>query len=48
MKRQRKSITRGGNWLDFAGETFQHNDDRLTYEIPEEEILYNPNITYQN
>lgn len=48
MKRQRKSITRGGNWLDFAGETFQHNDDRLTYEIPEEEILYNPNISDQN
>ena len=48
MKRQRKSITRGDNALDFAGVTMQHNDDRLTYEIPEEEILYNPNITDQN
>ena len=48
MKRQRKSITRGDNALDFAGVTMQHNDDRLTYEIPEEEILYNPNISKQN
>ena len=48
MKRQRKSITRGSNWLDYAGETFSHNDDRLTFEIPENEILFNPNITEQN
>ena len=48
MKRQRKSITRGSNALDFSGVTMQHNDDRLTYEIPEEEILYNPNISDQN
>lgn len=48
MKRQRKSVTRGSNALDFAGITIEHNDDRLTYEVPEEEILYNPNISNQN
>ena len=48
MKRQRQSRTRGANWLDFAGETFQHNDDRLSYELPENELLFNPFIDDQN
>ena len=48
MKRQRKTITRGSNWLDFTGESFNHNDDKLTFEIPEDEILFNPNISGQN
>ena len=48
MKRQRKTITRGSNWLDFTGESFNHNDDKLTFEIPENEILFNPNISGQN
>ena len=48
MKRQRKTITRGSNWLDFTGDSFNHNDDKLTFEIPTNEILFNPNITGQN
>ena len=34
MKRRRMTKTRGANWLDYAGDSFNHNDDRLTYEIP--------------
>lgn len=48
MKRQRNTITRGSNWLDFKGDSFNHNDDKLTFEIPESELLFNPNITSQN
>jgi hypothetical protein len=48
MKRRRMTKTRGANWLDYAGESFNHNDDRLTYEIPQSEILFNPNISDQN
>jgi hypothetical protein len=48
MKRQRQSRTRGANWLDYKGETFSHNDERLTYELPTNELLFNPNITDQN
>ena len=48
MKRQRKTITRGSNWLDYSGDSFEHNDDKLTFEIPENEILFNPNISGQN
>ena len=48
MKRQRQSRTRGDNWLDYKGETFSHNDERLTYELPTNELLFNPNITEQN
>jgi hypothetical protein len=48
MKRRRMTKTRGANWLDYAGDSFNHNDDRLTYEIPQSEILFNPNISDQN
>jgi len=48
MKRQRQSRTRGANWLDLAGETFSHSDDRLTYEIPQNELLFNTNYSDQN
>ncbi len=48
MKRLRKTITRGSNWLDFAGQSFDYNDERLTFEIPEIEIRNNPNISEQN
>jgi hypothetical protein len=39
MKRQIKSVTRGCNALDFAGITIEHNDDRITYEIPEKKFF---------
>ena len=48
MKRRRETRTRGANWLDFVGESFSHNDERLTYEIPQDEILFNSNINDQN
>ena len=48
MKRNKATITRGSNWLDFAGESFSHNDEDLTFEIPEEEIRDNPLLNDQN
>jgi hypothetical protein len=48
MKRRRETRTRGANWLDNAGESFLHTDERLTYEIPQAEITFNPNLTEQN
>lgn len=48
MKRNQASITRGSNHLSFIGETIQHNDDRLTFEIPQREIQDNPFINDQN
>jgi hypothetical protein len=48
MKRRRETRTRGANWLDFAGQSFNHNDERLTFEIPQAEIIGNPNISTQN
>jgi hypothetical protein len=48
MKRRRETRRRGPNWLDNAGESFPHTDERLTYEIPQEEILFNPNLSTQN
>jgi hypothetical protein len=48
MKRRKESRTRANNWLDFAGETFSHDDERLTFEIPQDEITGNPLISDQN
>ena len=48
MKRNQATITRGANWLDFAGDSFSYDDDKLTYEIPEVEIRDNPLINDQN
>jgi hypothetical protein len=48
MKRRRETRKRGPNWLDNAGEFFLHTDERLTYEIPQAEITFNPNLTEQN
>ena len=48
MKRRRETRTRGSNWLDFAGQSFNHNDEELTYEIPQNEILFNTNLGGQN
>lgn len=48
MKRRRETRTRGANWLDFAGQSFQHFDEKLTYEIPQNEILFNSNLEGQN
>ena len=48
MKRNKATITRGSNWLYLAGDSFSHNDEDLTFEIPEEEIRDNPLLNDQN
>ena len=42
MKRFKKSMIRGSNNYINAGKTISWNDSRLIFEIPEQEILYNP------
>lgn len=48
MKRQQETITRGSNWLDFPGTSYQFDDEKLTFEIPEAELRDNPLISDQN
>jgi starch-binding outer membrane protein, SusD/RagB family len=44
MKRNKATITRGSNHLFLAGESFPYNDEKLTFKIPQAEILNNPFI----
>lgn len=44
MKRLEKTITLGSNHLTFPGEVISYDDDRMTFDIPDEEVLNNPNI----
>ena len=48
MKRNQATTTRGANHLSFVGEAIPYNDERMTFEIPEGEIQYNPFISTQN
>ncbi len=48
MKRNKATITRGDNHLSFVGVAIPYDDERLTFEIPESEIQFNPFITDQN
>jgi hypothetical protein len=48
MKRNKATTVRGPNHLSFVGEPIPYNDERMTFEIPEAEILYNPAISTQN
>lgn len=48
MKRNRKTITRGPNHIYHAGESVDYNDPKLTFKIPQAEILNNPFISEQN
>lgn len=48
MKRNKKIINRGPNHLSFVNEPISYDDERLTFEIPESEILNNPFIDSQN
>jgi len=48
MKRNQATITRGANHLSYVGENIPHNDNRLTFEIPQREIQDNPFINGQN
>ena len=44
MKRNKATITRGSNHLFDAGVSFPYNDDKLTFKIPQAEVLNNPNL----
>lgn len=44
MKRNKATITRGANHLFYAGQSFPYNDDRLTLDIPQQEVNNNPNL----
>ncbi len=44
MKRNKATVTRGSNHLFFAGQSFLYSDDKLTFPIPQAEVLNNPNI----
>ena len=42
MKRNKATITRGSNHLTDAGNSFLYSDDKLTFQIPQAEVLNNP------
>ncbi len=44
MKRNKATIVRGPNHLSFVGEPIPHDDQRLTFSIPQSEIQNNPFI----
>jgi len=44
MKRNKATITRGANHLFEAGNSFSYNDPKLTFVIPQAEVLNNPNL----
>jgi hypothetical protein len=44
MKRLKRSFTRGSNHLFEAGNTFVYSDPKLTFSIPQAEVLNNPNL----
>jgi hypothetical protein len=48
MKRNRATINRGSNHLFQAGVAVPHNDAKLSFKIPQAEMLNNPFITEQN
>lgn len=44
MKRFQKSITRCAEDAMLPGQTYDYKDERLTFKIPENEIINNPNL----
>jgi starch-binding outer membrane protein, SusD/RagB family len=42
LKRLKKSTTRGANHLFFVGQTVQWDDPKLTFVIPQAEVINNP------
>ena len=48
MKRNMATTQRGTNHLSFVGEAIPHNDERMTFEIPQLEIQNNGDINSQN
>jgi len=48
MKRNKATTVRGSNHLSLVGTPIPYNDERMTFEIPEGEIQFNPFISTQN
>ena len=48
MKRNKATTVRGTNHLSLQGQSIAHNDNRMTFEIPEAEIQNNPFVNSQN
>ena len=48
LKRNKQTSTRGANHLSFVGEAIPYNDERMQFEIPQDEIQNNPFINAQN
>lgn len=44
MKRNKATITRGANHLYYSGSNFAYNDPKLTFSIPQAEVLNNTNL----
>lgn len=44
MKRNKATIKRGSNHLFFEGQSFNYNDSKLTFKIPQDEVNNNPNL----
>ncbi len=44
MKRNKLTVTRGENHLFHVGSPFAFNSPELTFKIPEQEVLNNPNL----
>ncbi|WP_179008793.1 RagB/SusD family nutrient uptake outer membrane protein [Winogradskyella forsetii] len=48
MKRNQATVTRGSNHLFLPNTTFEYDSDEMSFQIPETEIINNPNISSQN
>lgn len=44
MKRNKKDVVRGANHTAFANQTIKFTDDRLTFKIPQAEVINNPDL----
>lgn len=48
MKRNKATTVRGDNHLSFVGVPIPYNDERMQFEIPQDEIQNNPFLSDQN
>ena len=48
LKRNQGTVNRGPNHLSFVGQPMSFDDERLTFEIPEQELQDNIFISEQN
>ncbi|WP_440069614.1 RagB/SusD family nutrient uptake outer membrane protein [Tenacibaculum discolor] len=48
MKRFKATVNRGSNHIFLANESMDYNEERMTFEIPQDEIQNNPFLNDQN